>query len=185
MANVQAAPPDHRAVIDFWKAAGSKRWFAKDAQFDGEFRERFLDMHLAAARRELESWLQAPDSALALLILLDQFPRNAFRGTAHMFATDALACYYARQLADAGFDAQVEPALRQFFFLPFEHSERVEDQNLSVAFNRGIGADTLRYAELHLEVISRFGRFPHRNALLGRESSSQELEFLRDGGFAG
>lgn len=185
MMDVQATSTDVRAVIDFWRDAGSKRWFAKDAQFDQDFRERFLTLHLAAARRELHSWAGEARSALALLILLDQFPRNAFRGTAHMFATDPLACHYARQMIDAGLDAQVEDDLQQFCYLPFEHSERLEDQNLSVAFNRGIDADTLHYAELHREIIARFGRFPHRNALLGRESSSEELEFLRDGGFAG
>jgi uncharacterized protein (DUF924 family) len=181
----QAAPADYHAVIDFWRAAGRERWFAKDRYFDDEFRLQFFDLHLAAARGELEPWLQAPDSALALLILLDQFPRNAFRDTAHMFATDALACHYARQVVDAGLDEQVEPELRQFFYLPLEHSERLADQNLSVAFNRGISAETLRYAELHHDVIARFGRFPHRNRLLGRESSSEELEFLQAGGFAG
>jgi uncharacterized protein (DUF924 family) len=176
---------DHQAVIDFWQAAGRERWFAKDLQFDDAFRQRFIDLHLAAARRELEAWLDAPDSALALLILLDQFPRNAFRDTAHMFATDALACHYARQVVDAGLDEQVEPDLRQFFYLPLEHSERLADQNLSVAFNRGISAETLHHAELHRDVIARFGRFPHRNRLLGRESSSEELAFLDAGGFAG
>lgn len=181
----QAATMDHHAVIDFWRAAGRERWFTKDAQFDSEFRERFFDLHLAAARRELEAWLHAPHSALALLILLDQFPRSAFRDTAHMFATDALACHYARQVVDAGLDEQVEADLRQFFYLPLEHSERLADQNLSVAFNRGISDETLRYAELHREVITRFGRFPHRNQLLGRESSSEEQAFLADGGFAG
>ncbi|WP_226502376.1 MULTISPECIES: DUF924 family protein [Pseudomonas] len=185
MANGQSATMDHQAVIDFWLAAGRERWFAKDLQFDDAFRQRFIDLHLAAARRELEAWLDAPDSALALLILLDQFPRNAFRDTAHMFATDALACHYARQVVDAGLDEQVEPDLRQFFYLPLEHSERLADQNLSVAFNRGISAETLHHAELHRDVIARFGRFPHRNRLLGRESSSEELAFLDAGGFAG
>lgn len=184
MANGQAAR-DHQAVIDFWRAAGRTRWFAKDRDFDSAFGEGFLALHLAAARRELEAWLTEPDSALALLILLDQFPRNAFRDTAHMFATDTLACLYARQVVDAGLDAQMDIDLRQFCYLPFEHSERLEDQNLSVAFNRGISDETLHYAQVHRDIIARFGRFPHRNALLGRESSSEELEFLEAGGFAG
>jgi len=185
MVDTQVASDDFRAVLEFWRAAGPKRWFKKDPAFDQAFRERFLDLHLRAARRELEAWLAEADSALALLILLDQFPRNAFRGTGHMFATDTLACFYTRQIVDAGLDGQMEPTLRQFCYLPLEHSERLEDQNLSVAFNRGIDADTLHYAELHREIIARFGRFPHRNALLGRESSSEELAFLKDGGFAG
>lgn len=184
MANGQAAR-DHQGVIDFWRAAGRTRWFAKDPDFDNAFREGFLPLHLAAARRELEAWLIEPDSALALLILLDQFPRNAFRGTAHMFATDTLACLYARQVVDAGLDAQMDLDLRQFCYLPFEHSERLEDQNLSVAFNRGISDETLHYAQVHHDIIARYGRFPHRNALLGRESSSEELMFLTTGGFAG
>ncbi|MFF7710566.1 DUF924 family protein [Pseudomonas sp. NPDC007930] len=174
-----------QAVIEFWEAAGPQRWFSKDAAFDGAFRSRFFDLHLQAARRELEPWLDSPEGALALLILLDQYPRNAFRGTGHMFATDPLACEYARQAVDAKLDEGVAEALRQFFYLPFEHSERSEDQNLSVAFNRGLGEEPLRWALVHAEIIERFGRFPHRNALLGRETTSEEAAFLDSGGFAG
>lgn len=173
------------AVIEFWTAAGPERWFTPDTAFDEAFRERFFALHLHAARRELEHWLAEPDGALALLLLLDQYPRNAFRGTAHMFATDTLACEYARQVVDAKLDEQVGDTLRQFCYLPFEHSERTEDQNLSVAFNRGVTPEALRWALLHAEIIERFGRFPHRNALLGRETTSEEAEFLAQGGFAG
>lgn len=122
-------PHSAEAVIAFWKQAGPKRWFAKDDEFDATFRDSFHATHMQAARRELEDWLTTADGALALLILLDQYPRNAFRGTAHMFATDPLARLYARKMVDAGLDQQVEPQLRAFCYLPFEHSEDPRTSN--------------------------------------------------------
>ena len=113
------AQPSAGTVLEFWKNAGPKQWFAKDAGFDKRFRDAFYTAHFYAARRELEHWSAAPDSALALLILLDQYPRNAFRGTAHMFATDPLARFYARQMIDGGMDRQVAADLRIFCYLPF------------------------------------------------------------------
>ena len=121
------------SVIDFWQNAGPQRWFAKDEAFDASFRDTFHSAHLQAARRELESWLDSAEGALALLILLDQYPRNAFRGTAHMFATDPLARLYAGRMVDAGWDQLIEPALRAFCYLPFEHSEDPVDQQRSLA----------------------------------------------------
>lgn len=177
---------DHAVVADFWRAAGPARWFEKDEAFDREFRDRFLDAHMAAAARELDAWAETAEGTLSLLILLDQFPRNAFRGTAHMFATDPLALHFARRLLDRGGDAEVEAALRGFCYLPLMHSEALEDQRACVALYRRLGeANSLHYAELHLDIIERFGRFPHRNPVLGRETTAEERAFLDEGGFAG
>lgn len=178
-------PHSAEAVIAFWKQAGPKRWFAKDEGFDRDFRDRFNAAHMQAARRELEGWLTTADGALALLILLDQYPRNAFRGTAHMFATDPLARFYARKMMDAGLDQQVEPQLRAFCYLPFEHSEDPQDQQRSLALNQQLDASTYHWAKEHADIIERFGRFPHRNGVLGRASTDEELAFLKAGGFAG
>lgn len=177
--------PEHSPdeVVGYWQAAGAEKWFAKDAAFDDALRAKFLVLHEAAAAGTLEAWLTTATGALALMILLDQFPRNAFRGTARMFATDALARRYAQAALAQGFDAQVPGALRMFFYLPFEHSEDLADQTRSVALHRRI--DFLEYAQLHYDVIARFGRFPHRNALLGRVSTPEEQAFLDAGGFAG
>ena len=173
------------AVIDFWKQAGPKRWFAKNAAFDASFRDTFHTAHLQAARRELESWLDSAQGALALLILLDQYPRNAFRGTAHMFATDPLARLYAQRMVDACLDQQIEPSLRAFCYLPFEHSEDPADQQRSLTLNHPLDANTYRWAKQHAEIIQRFGRFPHRNDVLARASTADEQAFLDEGGFAG
>jgi len=170
-------------VIDFWRGAGYDKWFNGGAAFDAACRERFLDAHFAAARREHEDWMDSADGALALLILLDQIPRNVFRGSAHAFATDPLALHYARRAVEAGLDAQADPELRAFFYLPFEHSEDVADQRRSVALFEALGnADYLEYARAHLDVIERFGRFPHRNRMLGRASTPEEQAWLDAGG---
>jgi uncharacterized protein (DUF924 family) len=173
------------AVLAFWREAGPSRWFRKDADFDRSFRERFLAAHEAAARGALDEWARSPDGALALLILLDQFPRNAFRGTPRMFATDGKANSVAHAAIESGFDLQVDAQLRPFFYLPLMHSERLEDHDLCVELTGRIGADSARYALHHRDIIRRFGRFPHRNAILGRTSTPGEERFLEEGGFAG
>jgi uncharacterized protein (DUF924 family) len=172
-------------VIAFWRDAGPSRWFKKDEAFDRAFRDRFLAAHEAASRGELEDWKQGADGALALCILLDQFPRNAFRGTARMFATDAKAREVARAAVDAGFDARVEESMRQFFYLPFMHSEQLADQELCVQLTAALGEESARYARMHRDIIARFGRFPHRNPVLGRATSADEQKFLDQGGFSG
>ena len=173
-------------IVGFWRDAGYEKWFARDEAFDAEFERRFHQAHLAAARGELEAWLASAEGALALLILLDQFPRNCFRGCAHSYATDGLARSYARRAIDAGFDLQVETALRMFFYLPFEHSEAMADQERAMELFAQIGDDELmKYARLHRDLIARFGRFPHRNRALGRESTQEEIEYLASGGFSG
>ncbi|MEJ6023333.1 DUF924 family protein [Ramlibacter sp. PS4R-6] len=180
-----AASTKPGAVLAFWREAGPSRWFRKDASFDREFHDRFLAAHEAAARGEFDAWAAMPDGALALCILLDQFPRNAFRGTPRMFATDAKARAVARGAIDSGFGDAVDEPLRQFFVLPLMHSEELEDQEQCVELARGLESDTHRYAVMHRDIIHRFGRFPHRNAVLGRESTPEEVKFLAEGGFAG
>ena len=178
-------PIEPRTLLDFWRAAGADKWFARDADFDAAF-DRFRDAHFAAARRELDSWRAGAEEALALVLLLDQFPRNCFRGSAHSYATDGVARHYAQRAIDAGFDVQVDAALRLFFYLPFEHSEEMAHQEYAMKLFGGIGDDELmKYAVLHRDLIARFGRFPHRNAALGRESTQEEIDYLASGGFSG
>jgi uncharacterized protein (DUF924 family) len=172
-------------IVAFWREAGPERWFTRNAAFDAQC-EAFLPTHLRAARRELEDWLQDAAGALALVLLLDQIPRNVYRGSAHAYATDGLARHYAGHAIEAGFDAGVDPALRVFFYLPFEHSEVPADQRRSLELHTRLpGADAGEWARLHAEIIERFGRFPHRNAALGRVTSAEEQAFLDEGGFAG
>ncbi len=172
-------------VVAFWRDAGPQAWFSKSETFDADFRQRFEAAHWAAASRQLDDWLEDADGALALMILLDQFPRNAFRGTAHMFATDPLAQYFAERAIASGHDLAVDPRLRQFFYLPFEHAENLVTQNRGVSLMEHLDADSLRWAVLHRDIIKRFGRFPHRNAALGRQTTQAEQEFLEAGGFSG
>ncbi|MBL0420866.1 DUF924 family protein [Ramlibacter sp. AW1] len=172
-------------VVAFWRDAGPERWFRRDDDFDARFRDRFLHAHEQAARGELADWERNAEGSLALLILLDQFPRNAFRGSARTFATDAAARELARRALAAGHREQVEPALRRFFHLPFTHSESLADQDQAVALARELDADSLKWAEHHRDIVARFGRFPHRNDVLGRESTAQEQAFLAEGGFGG
>ena len=160
-------------------------WFAKDADFDRRFRETFLGEHEAAARGELDAWMTTPEGALALLLLLDQFPRNSFRGTPRMYATDAAARRIAAAAIDAGHDRKVPPDLRLFFYLPFGHSEDLADQERCVALCRPLGQPDAEHSERHRDIVQRFGRFPHRNPILGRKMTPEEQEFLDQGGYAG
>ena len=173
-------------VIAFWRDARPKTWFKKDEVFDAEIRRRFLTTQEAAAAGQLIDWEQSAQGALALLILLDQFPRNMFRGQARMFGTDAMARAIAAGAILRGFDAQTNKEMRNFFYLPFEHSENLDDQTRSVALSKATGdADNLKWAEIHADIIRRFGRFPHRNAVLGRATTPEEQAFLDGGGFGG
>lgn len=172
-------------VVAFWRDAGPALWFARDDAFDREC-ARFLPLHMAAARRELDDWLGHAEGALALLILLDQIPRNVFRGTAHAFATDPLARCLAGHAVDAGFDLATDADLRVFFYMPFEHSESLDDQHRSMRLFARLDDDASgHWARIHFDVIERFGRFPHRNAMLGRGTTVEERAFLDGGGFAG
>ena len=170
-------------VVRFWRLAGMRAWFNGGEAFDRQCEALFLAAHLAAARREHEDWLDSAVGALALLLLLDQIPRNVFRGSGHAFASDGLARHYAERALAAGHDAAFEPELRAFFYLPFEHSEDLADQQRSVALFEVLGNQTYtQYALEHRRVIERFGRFPHRNRVLGRESSADEQAWLDAGG---
>lgn len=180
-----STPRAAQELVDFWRDAGRSKWFSKNASFDATFASRFHDMHYCAARRELAGWMDRPESALALILLLDQYPRNAFRGTGHMFATDGLALHYARQALAADFLPQIEPALRNFVCLPFMHAEDPGIQEEAVALYRVHVPDSMCWALKHRDIIQRFGRFPHRNPELGRETTVEEQEFLDEGGFAG
>ena len=174
--------PTAREVVDFWREAGPAKWFNGGTAFDDALRARFEAAHFAAARRELEGWMDDAEGALALLVLLDQVPRNLFRGSAHSYATDPLALHYAGRMLEAGLDREVEPALRVFCYLPFEHPEDLLDQERSVALMADLGEPYAEYAVQHFDVIERFGRFPHRNRALGRASSADEQAWLDAGG---
>lgn len=182
---MQTPTPQAEDVLRFWEEAGPTRWFRKDADFDADFKSRFESAHMAAARGELAHWAGDARGALALLILLDQFPRNAYRGTGHMFATDGLALAVASATVDRGMDQQVSEDLRLFFYLPFTHSEQLADQERCVRLVTPMGGDRLKFAHVHHEVIARFGRFPHRNTALGRSTTALEQAYLDGGGFAG
>jgi uncharacterized protein (DUF924 family) len=183
--NEVATQPSPADVVAFWRAAGPKKWFEKDAAFDDDIRRRFLALHEAAAVGKLTAWEGSAESALALLILLDQFPRNMFRGEARAFATDPLARAIASRAILNGFDGAF-PDMRGFFYLPFEHSEDLADQQRGLTLYKAAGDDDgLKWAGIHADIIRRFGRFPHRNAVLGRVSTPEEQKFLDDGGFSG
>lgn len=174
------------ALLEFWRAAGAAgHWFDHDPAFDRRFRAAFLDRHMAVAARRHDDWMETAEGALALVILTDQFPRNAFRGTGHMYATDPLARAYARAALAAGHMERVEADLRVFFCLPFAHAEDLADQELSVLLNAKLGDPWLVHAIDHRDIVRRFGRFPHRNPMLGRETTAEEARFLAEGGFAG
>jgi len=177
-------------VVRFWREAGAERWFDKDAAFDEAIRARFEPLHHAAARGELDDWGGDAEGALALALLFDQFPRNLYRNSAHAFATDPLARKAAAQAIERGFDAQIPPDLRSFFYMPFTHSENLAEQDRAVALHQALAretgdGDSARWAVIHRNIITRFGRFPHRNRALGRTTTPEEQAFLDAGGFAG
>lgn len=181
-----SALPSAKEIVQFWIDAGPEKWFAKNEAFDLDFKARFTEAHFAAARRELDHWMESPEGALALMILLDQLPRNAFRDTGHMFATDALALSLARQAIENGHHLAVETALQPFILMPLMHSESLQDQqDLVDMLERDAHPNTYDYAVIHRDVIARFGRFPHRNKALGRVTTPQEQGFLDAGGFSG
>ncbi|MEC4805060.1 MAG: DUF924 family protein [Jaaginema sp. PMC 1079.18] len=179
-------------VLNFWFGSpdspsygqSHKEWFIKNSVFDGELRSRFLELYQQATRQELKVWENTPEGCLALLILLDQVPRNIFRNQPQAFATDKQARAIAHRVIEREWDRQLLPVQRWFVYLPFEHSEDLADQNLAVQLfrqlpNNGENQNTLDYALKHRDIIARFQRFPHRNAILGRESTEAEKDFLQ------
>ena len=177
-------------MIAFWREAGPKFWFAADAAFDAAIRDRFAALHGEAAAGQLSAWEADAPGALALILMTDQFPRNIYRHSAHAFATDELARNVADRALARGFDRATDLLLRDFFYLPFEHHEDGASQARAVALFEKLAAETgntngLVWAKLHRDLIARYGRFPHRNAVLGRLSTQEEIAYLAQGGFAG
>jgi uncharacterized protein (DUF924 family) len=178
------ATPDE--VLSFWRAAGPEKWFAKDEAFDQTCRDRFLHTYEAAARGDLNEWELTPDGALAVILLLDQFPRNMFRGTRETYKADPVAVMAADRAIERGFDTKVDPLFRRFFYLPFMHSESLRHQERSVTLNEALGEeDSIKWARHHRDIVARFGRFPHRNHILGRETTPDEEAFLKESDFRG
>ena len=182
MPETQVTPAD---IVAFWRDAGPDRWYSRDDAFDAEVRRRFLGLWQRAAAGELSSWEGSDDGALALVIVLDQFPRNLFRDDIRTHASDPLAHEVAHRAVSRGVDARVDPVLREFLYLPFMHSEHLADQLRCIELSRAAGhAESLKWAEHHADIIRRFGRFPHRNRLLGRATTPEEQAFLDQGGFS-
>lgn len=173
-------------ILAFWRVAGRDRWYRRDDAFDAQVRVRFFDLWQRAAAGELSSWEATDDGALALTIVLDQFPRNMFRDDARTYASDPLAREVASRAIARGVDTRIDPDLLEFLYMPFMHSEHLGDQLRCVDLFRGTeNAENLGYAEQHADIIRRFGRFPHRNRILGRETTPEEQAFLDAGGFSG
>lgn len=173
-------------ILAFWRGAGRDSWYKRNDAFDADIRRRFLDLWQRAAAGQLTSWEESDDGALALVIVLDQLPRNMFRGTPQAFASDAQARDVARRAIDRGVDGRIDPGLLEFLYMPFMHSEHLPDQLRCVAlFQDTDNAENLKFAREHADIIRRFGRFPHRNRLLGRDTTLEEQAFLDQGGFAG
>jgi len=177
-----ANDPRAQAVLEFWFRGDEERkeWFTKSDAFDAEIRGRFLALHEEAARGELMRWKDSPGDCLALIVVLDQFPRNMFRGSSRAFSTDALALEAAKHAVAAGYDKQLSVVARSFVYLPFEHSESLADQEMALKLFEGHA--NFEWARKHWEIVRRFGRFPHRNAVLGRQSTPAEIEFLKEPG---
>jgi uncharacterized protein (DUF924 family) len=186
------SPTTAREVLDFWfgregePGYGEFReaWFRKDPEFDQQVRDRFEALHEAAVTGGLDGWKEEARSCLALVILLDQFPRNMFRGDPRSYATDRKAQETAGYAVDRAFDRELPAFQRMFLYMPFMHSEDLEHQRRSVELFRGLGGedDATGYAVRHMEIIERFGRFPHRNEILGRRTTPEEAEFLTQPG---
>ncbi len=179
----EATPAD---ILAFWREAGPDRWYRQDGAFDDEVRRRYLGLWHEAATGKLSSWEASDEGALALTIVLDQFPRNMFRGDRTTYKTDPAALLAADRAIERGYDRQVDPQLRAFFYLPFMHSEHLPDQLRCVELFRRTGnTENLKYAEDHADIVRRFGRFPHRNRILDRGTTPEEQAFLGAGGFSG
>ena len=173
-------------ILSFWREAGEDRWWKKSDAFDAEIREKFLDLWTEAAAGKLAHWQDSDEGALALVIVLDQFPRNMFRNDARTYASDGLAQEVARGAVAAGCDRRVHESLRSFLYMPFMHSEQLADQEQCISLFESIGQpDSAKWAKHHADIIRKYGRFPHRNGILGRVTTPDEQAFLDSGGFSG
>lgn len=178
--------PDPNQILSFWWKAGPQAWFSGDGAFDESCRTECGAAFEAACAGELEAWRDAPHSMLALILLLDQMPRNMFRDTPRMFATDAQALALAEESLARGYHRAYPYPARRFFYMPFMHAEDIAAQTRCVDLCRADGDDEgYHYALVHMDPIRRFGRFPHRSAILGRVSTPEEDAYLRTGGFGG
>lgn len=177
-------PAEARDLLDFWfDETDPALWFTRNEDFDATCRARFGAVHAQAARGALDEWAETPAGCVALVLALDQLPRNLHRGDGRAFATDAAARAVLRKALDRGFDQGLPWRWRQFLYMPLQHSEDPADQELSVALNATLGNDeVLKYARAHKDIVDRFGRFPHRNAVLGRETTPEEAAFLKQPG---
>ena len=177
---------DAKTVVDFWMLAGEERWFTRDASFDGALAVRFGGALKQARLGAFDHWGETPEGALGLIILLDQVSRNTHRGSALAFAGDAKALALARTSVGRGFHQKLVAPLAMWLLMPFEHAEDLDAQNRCVTLFGILGLnDMVYYAQMHLDIIARFGRFPHRNGVLGRRSTAAEIAFLQAGGFSG
>jgi uncharacterized protein (DUF924 family) len=190
---VSGLPERAQALFDFWfgspdhaeRLHHKQIWFRSTPEFDAAVRENFAADHGAAVAGQLDHWEAEPDSALALVMLLDQVPRNIFRSTPRAFASDPKALATTNQAVARGFDMKVPTCWRLFFYLPYEHSEALADQQRGIALLEALppvpGRNTdMKMSRKHLEIIERFGRFPHRNPILGRPSTPEEIAFLEE-----
>ncbi|MEM1256208.1 MAG: DUF924 family protein [Cyanobacteria bacterium P01_H01_bin.21] len=181
-----------QSVLDFWfgvpPGAYHQQWFRKDSDFDAEIKTLFEGIYWTLLESSSDSWLTTPKESLAKIVVLDQFPRNMFRNTPQSFAADAQALTAAELAIERGYDRQLLPVERLFLYTPFEHSEKLAYQNLSVKYFDTLVSDapelasSLDYARRHREIIAQFGRFPHRNNILGRQSTAEEIAFLQQPG---
>jgi uncharacterized protein (DUF924 family) len=173
-------------IFLFWKDAGPDKWFKPDPAFDEQIRARFLETYEAGMHGELEHWERSAYGSLALVLLFDQFPRNMFRGSPKAFASDEKAKQVTDRVIAEGRDKAVDPEVHTFFYMPYMHSEALSDQQRCVALMEAGGKqENIKYAEIHRDAIARFGRFPHRNEILGRKSTPEEIAYLQGGGFKG
>jgi uncharacterized protein (DUF924 family) len=183
-AMARTAEPDD--VVSFWLSQNDKVWFTASPDFDSEVLSRFAELVERAKSGALDDWAEEPEGALALVILLDQMTRNIYRDSPEMFAADAKALGLAKRAIERGFDMDLPKDKRRWLYMPFMHSEDLADQDMSVElFERSELSASLPFAVEHADIIRRFGRFPHRNAILGRETTPEEAAFLAGGGFAG
>ncbi len=178
-------PLEAEDILTFWAEAGEAKWWKRDEAFDTEIARRFSTIHEQAAQGQLENWCQTPNGALALIIVLDQFSRNLFRNSPKAFAQDAQCLVLVHALMAKGTDRKMRDDLAPFVYLPLMHSEKLSDQDLCIQEMQRLDLEEqVKFAKIHRDIIVKFGRFPHRNEVLGRDTTPQEAEFLANGGFS-